>query len=182
MSRALNLCNQPRYAESQRVANMQRSYLRAADGRYQWPQEMWINSYVFPARKDDGNRYVPDNQALTLLHPGLGVTLYDTGGDELKIAAIVELIGYSRWSWSETGERENLIGASLIAEYHASDTANDWGYGILLRTPFNGINIAWTRHDAPTGHEDSILFSVSLKDITPDLPKLGDAWLANNAR
>lgn len=158
-----------KYENEQNVlsASKWRAYwFGGGEGRVQWPWEIYVNGASYNAETDTDGRFIPPTHAWTILHPGVGASLYDTDGAKLEVAAIVELVGYSTWKYDDkTGERRDEWGGSVIAAYAQSDTADDWGYGLLLRTPYKGLNVSWTRRDSPTGAQDALLFSLNLNDL-----------------
>lgn len=151
-----------------RNAEQWRSYwFGGGGGRTQWPWEMWINGALYKPREDAGGRFEPPTSAVTFLHPGFGASFYETDGDEIALTAVVEIIGYSQWSYDpNTGSRREEWGASAVAAYTQSDTADDWAYGVLVRTPYSGVNLAWLRRDSPLGDEDALMLSVNLGDLS----------------
>ena len=158
-----------KYENDQNVLNAAKwnSYwFGGGEGRVQWPWEIYINGMRYKAAQDSDGRFVPPNDAWIIAHPGLGATLYDREGKKIELAAVLEIIGYSTWDYDgKTGARKNEWGGSVIAAYAQSETADDWGYGLLVRTPFKGVNVSWVQRDSPTGKQDALMFSLDVNDL-----------------
>lgn len=167
--------------DAENAANWLAYFFGGGDSRVQWPWELWINGARYEPEdhrimqrrrlEDDsvqeywGGRWAPPTDAFIVLHPGVGATFYDADDSEMKFTALAELIGYSRWSYRE-GKRHNEWGGSVIAAYHPGDDGDDWGYGVMVRTPYRGLNVAWVRRDGPGGEEeDGLMFSMKVGDL-----------------
>lgn len=134
--------------------------------RTQWPWEALVNGELYEVEMDNEGRFIPPNDALIIMHPGLGASLFDSNGNSVEVTALVEVLGYSKWRYSSTtGKREGEWGGSIIAAYAPSESADDWAYGVLVRTPYKGLNISWIRRDSDEGTDDALLFSVNLNDL-----------------
>jgi hypothetical protein len=143
------------------------------NSRVQLPWELLLNSAIYTSQNRDrplGEFPTPPNYALVLLHPSVGLSLKDAKGADSNLVGVVELLGLSRWSYNETtGAREGEWGLSAVAAYQPRDNGKDWGYGGLVRTPWRGLNIVWTRTDLDVGHDDQFLFSVDPSSFLPSL-------------
>lgn len=164
-------------AERVRHARWRAYHFGAGVARVQLPWELAINDFIYRRelgeeeyRVAEGVRSrVPEapESAWVVMHPSVGVTMKNREGADTTLAAVVELVGYSRWSYDEqTQARSSEWGASVIAAYQPADSAEDWGYGVLVRTPWNNVNVAWVRTARDDGDDDdSFLVSVDVSQL-----------------
>ena len=164
-------------AERIRVARWRAYHFGNGLERVQLPWELEVNNYVYGrqwrqaeaearARHEPAPIPEPPQSAITVLHPSIGVTLKDRDGADTTLAGVVELVGYSRWHYDDDNKRSGEWGVSLIAAYQSSDEADDWGYGALVRTPWNNINVAWIRTRQDDGSDDdAVLLSVDIGNL-----------------
>jgi hypothetical protein len=139
------------------------------DARVQLPWELALNGVIFNANRplDAEGHYAPfpppPNYAVTFIHPSVGLALKDTKGADSSLVGVVEVLGFSRWTYAEDNTRSGEWGLSLIAAYQPRDNDRDWGYGVLARLPWRGINVAWTRTDLKAGgKDDQFLISIDV--------------------
>ena len=139
--------------------------------RVQLPWELALNSILYtPPPVDEVPFPEAPRTAWILVHPSVGLTLKDSRGADSKVVGVVEVLGKSWWRYDEKNERAGEFGASAIAAYRPRDDGDDWGYGVLVRLPWQGLNVAWTRTDMKVGHAaNSILFSVDIGTLLPSL-------------
>ena len=144
------------------------------DARVQLPWELLANSVLYKATSHptEGEFPRPPNTALVLFHPSVGLALKTRKGADSNLVGVVEIVGLGHWTYdSKTGARKNEWGLSAVTTYQPRDNGKDWGYGALLRTPFKGLNVVWTRTKLTGGgHDSQWLFSV---DPTSLLPSFG---------
>lgn len=147
-------------------------------GRAQLPWELALNSVVYARNRNDTEGWrEPPSHALTLLHPSPALALKDVHGAD-TIVNVVEVFGFSWWDYDKkTYGRANELGVSAVAAYRERDDAKNWGYGALVRTPFDvsgvPLNLVWTRTKLNAGgHDDTIALSV---DISRFVPKWNNA-------
>lgn len=153
--------------DAQNEAEWRSYFFGAGQSRVQWPWELMINGRRYRAEENESEagRFSPPTDQLIVMHPGVGATFYDGDDSEVKLTALAELVGYSRWEYRE-GQRHNEWGASLIAAYTPGDAGDDWGYGVMVRTPYRGLNIAWVRREGANGEdEDGFMFSMKVGDL-----------------
>jgi len=146
--------------------------------RAQLPWELFVNNVIYSAnRPEDRIWHEPPNGAVVFVHPTVGLGLKDSKGKDSRINAVVEVLGYSRWSYdAKTYGRTNEWGVSAIAVYDKRDDAKDWSYGALVRTPlFNNVGFAWARTKLKAGGHDD-LFAVTV-DLSSLVPKMDAACL-----
>jgi hypothetical protein len=164
--------------EAARTARWRAYHFGGGTQRVQLPWELILNDIIDRSRtrKLDriGDKEIkidePPRSAITLLHPTIGVNLKTKEGADVALAGVVELLGYSRWSYGEDNSRSGEWGASIVAAYQPSNTADDWGYGALLRTPWNNVNIAWIRTEQDDGSDDdAFLVSVDIPQLVSGL-------------
>lgn len=157
------------------VAQWDAYHFGGGQGRAQLPWELLLNSVIYerrPTATVQGTSWrKPPNGAVILLHPSVGLGLKDTKGADSSIVSVVELLGYSRWSYdAKTQARASEIGASVIAAYRKRDDARDWGYGVLVRLPVNTLNLAWVRTELDNGKSDDT-FALTL-DLSRFAPRM----------
>lgn len=178
--RALDYASQPTAAKSLKVVvdelegrrdRWDAYHFGGGTKRVQLPWELALNSILYtPPPVDEVPFPKPPTTAWILLHPSVGLTLKDSKGEDGKVVGVVELLGKSWWRYNEKNERAGELGASVIAAYRPRDDGDDWGYGVLVRLPWQGLNVAWTRTDMKVGHAaNSILFSVDVGALLPSL-------------
>lgn len=159
--------------ENRRVAAWE-SYLVGGEGAdAQHIGELYLNEWVFLDNDDTVNTRssMPPSQRLVFLRPGVGLEVFEADGTKVELAGIVELIGYRSWGWDEKGARRSAWGVSAIAAYSPEDDADDWGYGILVKTPFNNIDVSWTARDSVDGTRHAVMFSTDLTGLLPSSSK-----------
>jgi hypothetical protein len=139
------------------------------DARVQLPWELAVNGLIFQRtrpRLQDGSREPfprPPRWALTVAHPTVGLSLKDTRGADSNLVGVVEALGFSKWTYGEDNRRSREWGVSAVAAYQPRDNGHDWGYGVLARLPWRGINLAWTRARLDNGKDfDQLLVSVDV--------------------
>jgi hypothetical protein len=139
------------------------------DARVQLPWELALNGVIFNATRprDAEGHYAPfpepPNYAITFIHPSVGLALKDAKGTDSSLVGVIEMLGFSRWSYAEDNTRSGDWGLSLIAAYQPRDNDRDWGYGVLARLPWRGVNVAWTRTDLKVGgNDDQFLISIDI--------------------
>jgi len=142
-------------------------------GRAQLPWELAVNSVLYASQRPDTEGWQePPGHALTLLHPSPGLALKDVRGAD-TIVNVVEVVGWSRWDYDRKSyARANEMGISAVAAYRQRSDARNWGYGALVRTPFDvsgiPLNMVWTRTKLNAGgHDDTFAISVDLSRFAP---------------
>jgi hypothetical protein len=131
------------------------------------PWELVLNGFVYSSFSQpkegplvDSLPQAPD-WSITFLHPSVGITPFDDAGADSTIVGVVELLGYSWWDYAEDNTRTNEWGLSAVSVYQPRDNGKDWNYGLLLRTPVNGLNVVWSRVELDNGDDEDIFaFSV----------------------
>ncbi len=142
------------------------------DVRTPLPWELMINGAIFASHNRDaisarGYDLDPPNWALTIAHPSIGVAPFTSSGTPSGVTGVVEWLGYSRWDYSgPNGGRANEWGLSLVSVYQPIVGSRDWSPGLLLRTPFKGINLVVSDPDVPGSDGDPVIsFSVDLQKV-----------------
>lgn len=134
--------------------------------RVQLPWELWLNSAVysrFHSSKTEQPWPEPPDTAWTLLHPIVGIAPFEIDGADSGIIGGIEVIGLSRWSYNDANERENEWGLSLAAIYQPNGQNDGWYPGLVLRTPYRGLNITYARvEDDNGGNADLFALSVDV--------------------
>ena len=141
-------------------------------GRTQLPWELWVNSLAYEqTRTSDAAWPEPPTAAWIIAHPSVGLSLKDPEGADSNLVGVVELVGRSWWDYDpETQARKNEWGGSLVAGYQKRDNGDDWGYGALVRLPYESLNVVWVRTKLDNGETDDT-FALTL-DLSKVLPKL----------
>jgi len=139
------------------------------DARVQLPWELAINGVIFqrtrPRLADRTPEPFPDapNWAVVVAHPTVGLALKDSRGADSNLVGVVEALGFSRWTYGKDNKRSGEWGLSAVAAYQPRDNGRDWGYGVLARLPWRGVNVAWTRTRLDNRKDaDQLLFSIDI--------------------
>lgn len=142
------------------------------DKRVQLPWELAVNGVLFnldrPRTASGAYEPFPDppTWALTVLHPSVGLALKNTKGADSNIVGVVELLGVSKWSYGGDNKRSGEWGLSAVAAYQPRNNGRSWGYGVLARLPWQGLNVAWVRARLNAGgHDDQFLLSVDISQL-----------------
>jgi hypothetical protein len=143
--------------------------------RTQLPWELLVNGAIYQVMTDKAEREgplpggpaAPPNWAVVLAHPSIGVTPFDTHGAESGLVGVVEVLGVGWWSYDEeTNQRTNEWGVSIASVYQPRDNGDDWSHGLLVRLPYEGLNIVWTRVELDNGDdEDVFAFSIDVSGL-----------------
>lgn len=170
----------------QRIGRWNAYHFGGGEGRAQLPWELLFNGVLY--RSSHKHVTIDENTPLNslwpeapksawiLVHPSPALAMKDAKGASLVINA-VEVLGWSKWDYDETKQsRKNEKGASLVAAYRERSDASDWGYGVLVRTPFNlnslPINVVLTRTKLDKGgHDDLLALSVDISRYIPNFKK-----------
>jgi hypothetical protein len=142
------------------------------DVRTPLPWELAINGALFASHNREAIRargydVEPPNWALTIAHPSIGVAPFTSSGTPSGVTGVIEWLGFSRWNYGGPNDgRANEWGLSLVSVYQPIVGARDWSPGILLRTPFRGINLVVSDPDVPGGDRDPVIsFSVDFNKV-----------------
>ena len=157
---------------AQLATNWDAYYFDGGEARIQMPWELLLNGAIYSrsAEYDPASLNAPPSSAWVLLHPAAGVELYDQDGVKAELAIVVELLGFSNWRYDDaSGRRTGEYGGSLIAAYNPNQD-NEWGYGVLLRTPWDGWNVSVIQREMASGDEVSMMFSKDISSLVPRIP------------
>lgn len=130
------------------------------------PWELWANGLLYQTINSDrakregqlpGTPGRPPQWALVLMHPSIGITPFDNKGSDSSIVGVVEGIGVSHWTYDDaTHQRKDEWGISLAGVYQPREDADDWSPGLVLRLPFQGINVVYSRPELASGRRDDV--------------------------
>lgn len=136
--------------------------------RVQLPWELALNGWLYQRSEDKRLEEDPNSpgrvpeSALIFLHPSIGITPFDDAGGKSGLTGVVEAIGWSSWDYDdETGARKDEFGVSLAAVYQERDQGKDWSPGIVVRLPYGGLNVVWSRVEMASGDDEDVFgFSI----------------------
>lgn len=142
-------------------------YFEEARSQYYW--ELLANGALYqPA--DDRLAGPPDSQ-LVLFHPTAAMEYVGSGPQNesaYDVVAVVELIGYNRWSYSADSFLARWpFGVSAVATYTPETTGDRVGYGAMIHIKHD-YSIGATRRDTGAGTETTWLLSVDLTKLFLD--------------
>ena len=126
--------------------------------RSQMPWELWLNAYLYGRGKEDkycepggGFCSAPANQWI-LLHPTVAVEYIGDAakGDRVQETALLEVLGYNRWSWGENAHMRHAWGASIVAAVSERSSVPEIGYGLMIHNR-NTFSFGVTWHESNVG-------------------------------
>lgn len=139
------------------------------NGRSQYVWELLINSWRYErqlckggSREKCGSILAPPPTGqLIVLHPSAALEYVRNAEDDYNAVAIIELIGYNRWSKSNSGLGKFAIGASLIATVSLDGQGDRLGWGAMVHVN-NKYSFGAARRHLGMGTETVWLISVDL--------------------
>ncbi|GLQ21204.1 hypothetical protein ACFFUB_06430 [Algimonas porphyrae] len=158
--------------EAERNSAIWRTYVLGDDkisGMTIW--EAALNEWLVTPNGNDLGFVEPKTHQFVALRPSLGVTAYNSKGENVDFAGLIEVFGVKWWrEWNDKGERVKPMGVSAIVAYNPSETTDDFGFGLKVDNVFRNIDVSVVGRDWDDGPEVAVMFSV---DISAILPKVG---------
>lgn len=134
--------------------------------RVQLPWEIALNGMLYRGNRRGAQTSLwpePPGSAWTLLHPTVGIAPYSADGTSSGVVGALEIVGWTRWDYSEKNARENEWGAALAAVYLPEGKSSGWYPGAVLRTPLNGLSIVYAQVEDDDGDAgDMIALSMDI--------------------
>lgn len=136
-------------------------------GMTQW--ELRVNDWLTSSTVSSESSFkLPPKHQYVALRPSIGFKAYDSGGKDVEIAGLVELFGVRWWDeWGKGGKRVNLKGLSFVTAYSPSDTANDFGFGVMLDNVYKDFDVSVIARDSQDGTDIAVLLSVDVSKLLP---------------
>lgn len=118
------------------VDTMWTSVRTSARGLYPW--EIWFNDELIDVDEIDIFAPPPDHQFI-LVHPGAGYEYSDQycDAEPLFEAAVLEIAGFYRWSYTPEGKLHRPWGGSLVATWRNNSADENLGFGLMAHLPRN---------------------------------------------
>ncbi len=162
-------------AENRKRERSWDDYFERARSQYIW--ELALNSWRLGDTRqkvDDvsvGFREVPTSQ-ITLLHPYVAMEYAnaETEGNKFNGTALIDLVGYNRWSWKPDGSMGFAIGGSLILSASDHAATDDIALGAMLH-----VNHQWSVGLVFGGDDPTVVVSADVAQLWTKVSSLRKA-------
>ncbi|MFZ5593814.1 MAG: hypothetical protein ACOY4D_06085 [Pseudomonadota bacterium] len=146
------------YADARRRDRQWDAYFDEALFQYPWELAMngiWLKKHDPRPEDAHGNKLgflPPPVSQWIVLHPNVGLEYVGTApdGQQFKPVVYIEMFGYNRWRWEDTGEMKDGLGWSVLASYADRAATKDIRYGVMLHYR-NRFDLGITYNDKDTG-------------------------------
>jgi len=155
-----------RVEAARHAARWEAYHFGGGSARTPLPWELIINGWIYQQSKPKADREgripetptAPPSWALVVGHPSVGIVPFDSKGAESNVVGVVEVLGYTSWSYDDvTNKRKDEWGVSLAGVYSPREEAEDWAPGVLVRLPFQGLNVVWSQFEGANGEDDDLV-------------------------
>ncbi len=146
------------YADARRRDRQWDAYFDEALFQYPWELALngaWLKKHDPRPEDAHGNKLgflPPPTSQWIVLHPNVGMEYVAAApdGQQFKPVVYIEMLGYNRWRWGESGDMKNALGWSVLASYADRAATKDLRYGVMVHYR-NSFDLGITYSDKDVG-------------------------------